>query len=279
MDMKFPLWIRLLVAVSAIMQLGFGITLMADPARIADVWPWTMPPLTARVLGASTLVSVPLALLSVGINRYALAAIPFVMMGTYRVLQLAAGLVHADRFGANLPMTVNYFGGGFLMLVVFAYGLWAGQRKLLPPAPPAAALPWNIPGFARTALAALGVIYVALGVMFFAAPGDAASYWVDARGMTPLTARLFSSPMIGLGLGLFLVSRARDWRAVAIPATGMVTIGAVVMLAFALGRADFAPRTTLAWLVAASPLVLFAAGAAILLARPRTARAAASTHA
>ena len=145
MEMKFPLWIRLLVAVSAIMQLGFGITLMADPARIADVWPWTMPPLTARVLGASTLVSVPLALLSVGINRYTLAAIPFVMMGTYRVLQLAAGLVHADRFGANLPMTVNYFGGGFLMLVVFAYGLWAGQRKLLPAAPAGAALPWMHP--------------------------------------------------------------------------------------------------------------------------------------
>ena len=81
--------------------------------------------------------------------------------------------------------------------------------------------------------------------------------------------------MIGLGLGLFLVSRAHDWRAVAIPATGMVTIGAVVMLAFALGRTDFVPRTTLAWLVAASPLVLFAAGAAILLARPRTARATA----
>ena len=47
------------------------------------------------------------------------------------------------------------------------------------------------------------------------------------------------------------------------------------MLAFALGRADFAPRTMLAWLVAASPLVLFAAGAAILLARPRAARATA----
>jgi hypothetical protein len=77
-----------------------------------------LPPLTARLLGASTLVSIPLAFLSIGINRYRMAMIPFVMMLTYRVLQLVAGVIHIDRFAANSTLTLNYFGGGLLMLVV-----------------------------------------------------------------------------------------------------------------------------------------------------------------
>jgi hypothetical protein len=273
MEMSFPLWIRLLVAVSALMQLGFGATLLVDPARIVDVWPWSMPPLTARVLGASTLVSIPLALFSVGINRYALAAIPFVMMGAYRVLQLAAGLIHIDRFSTSSITAINYFGGGLAMLLIFGYGLWAGQQRKLPAASAAGRfarpMPWSIPAPARAVLVALGIFYFALGIWFFVWPEQAAAHWFDARGMTPLTARLFSSPLIGLGLGIFLVSRSGDWRAVMIPAIGLVTIGGVVMLAILLGRADFAPQTLMAWLMAATPLVLFIVGAAILASRSR----------
>src|SRR6185312_14311115 len=78
------------------------------------------------------LVSIPLAFLSIGINRYRMAMIPFVMMLTYRVLQLVAGVIHIDRFAANSTLTLNYFGGGLLMLVVFAYPLIAGSRVRLP---------------------------------------------------------------------------------------------------------------------------------------------------
>jgi len=110
------------------MQLGFGIALLLHPARVADLWPWPLPPLTARLLGASTLVSIPLAFLSIGINRYRMALISFVMMLTYRVLHLLAGLIHVDRFTANSTITLNYFGGGLTMIVVFAYPLIAGSR-------------------------------------------------------------------------------------------------------------------------------------------------------
>ena len=272
MEMGFPLWVRIVVALSTVMQLVFGVMLFVDPGRIDDLWPWAMPPLTARVLGASTLVSIPLAFLAIGLNRYALAAIPFVMMGTYRVLQLAAGAIHFDRFTDSTMTVLNYFGGGSLMLAVFAYGLWAGQSGRLPSASPqspfAKPLPWPVGVPFRVILAALGVGYVVLGVMFFVNPAQATSWWIDARGMTPLTARLFSSPLIGLGFALVLVSRATDWRTVAIPATGMLTIGFVVTLAFFLGRADFAVNSAMAWLVAATPLVLFAVGAVILASGP-----------
>jgi hypothetical protein len=126
--MRLPDWVRAIILISALMQLIFGITLLLDPSRIAELWPWKLPPLTARLLGASTLVSVPMALLAIGINRYVVASIPLVMMLTYRVLQLLAGVIHHDRFPTDSLVTLNYFGGGLLMAVAFGYPIWAGWR-------------------------------------------------------------------------------------------------------------------------------------------------------
>jgi hypothetical protein len=70
-----------------------------------------------------------------------------VMMLTYRVLQLLAGVIHIDRFAASSTITLNYFGGGLLMLVVFGYPLIAGSRGNLPNAAPeapyATPMPWR----------------------------------------------------------------------------------------------------------------------------------------
>lgn len=267
MDSAFPNWLRLIVAVSAAMQLGFGLTLMLDPAQIGSIWPWTMPPLTTRILGASTLVSVPLALLSVYLNRFCYAAIPFVMMATYRVLQLGAGIVHLDRFGAN-ALTVNYFGGGALMLAVLSYGLWTGYRHHPARIENTSEFDWYAPTALRVSLASLGCIFVVLGIAFFFGAARASVLWFDVKGITPLSARLFASPFTGLGLGLILVSKTHDWRMAAIPAIGFCTIGCVVLLAFILGYSDFAPRTWMAWIVASTPATLLTAGFIILTSKP-----------
>jgi hypothetical protein len=240
MEMRLPGWVRAIVAISALMQLGFGVTLLFEPARVAGLWPWALPPLTARLLGASTLVSIPLAFLSIGINRYRMALIPFVVMLSYRVLQLLAGLIHIDRFAANSTITLNYFGGGLLMLLVFAYPLFAGSRGRLPQAFPerpfAAPMPWRRHPSLRDGLAFLAGALIVLGLAFLILGGNAKLLWFDAKGMTPLTARLFASPLIGLGLGIALVSRAADWREIMIPAVGMVTIGVLATLALVLSR-------------------------------------------
>ena len=272
MDSALPNWLRLILAVSAAMQLGFGLTLMIDPAQIGAVWPWSMPPLTTRLLGASTLVSVPLALLPVYLNRFCYAAIPFVMMVTYRVLQLVAGGLHIDRFGTNKLIVANYFGGGALMLAVLSYGLWNGWRssraaRFQEQTPRGQA--WIMPASLRIPLALLGVVFVTLGlVFFFGAPNTAARFWFDAKGITPLTARLFSSPLTGLGVGLILVSRVQDWRMAVIPALGFCTIGFMVLLALILGYSDFEPRTWMAWIVATTPAALLAVGFIILASKP-----------
>jgi hypothetical protein len=271
MELRLPNWVRALILVSALMQLCFAASLLVDPGRIAELWPWPLPPLTARLLGASTLVSVPMAVLVVWINRFGVAAIALVMMLTYRVLQLLAGGIHHDRFAPDSLVTLNYFGGGLLMAAVFAYPLWAGYKGQLPQARPDAPLgvpmPWRLAALARTGLAVLGDAYVALGLAFLVLGAAAKPLWFDVAGITPLTARLFASPLMGLGLGLILVSRAQDWRAIVVPAIGMVTIGIVGTASLLLDRSLFAPQSPAAWAVAATPLVLLVVGLALLWSR------------
>ncbi len=270
MALRLPNWVRVVVLVSALMQLGFGLTLLADPSRIAELWPWPLPPLSARLLGASTLVSVPMAALIVWINRYSVAMIPLVMMLTYRVLQLMAGAIHHDRFMPDSLVTLNYFGGGLLMAATFAYPLWAGGHGNLPrpDAPLESERPWHPHRLVRIGLGVLGFIYVALGLAFLVLGANAKPFWFDAGGITPLTARLFASPLTGLGLGLILISRAKDWRAIFVPAIGMVTVGIVGTLSLILDHVTFAPQSIAAWAVAATPPVLFLIGAALLMSRP-----------
>lgn len=272
MEMRLPNWVRLVVLVSTLMQLGFGAILLYDPGRITDLWPWPLPSLTARLLGASTLVSIPLALIAIGVNRFAVAMIPLVMMLTYRVLQLLAGAIHFDRFPTDALVTLNYFGGGALMLIVFGYPLWAGLAGRLPPAakqsPLARPVPFAPRPIFRRFLELVGLVYILLGAGFLLLGGAAAPLWIDAQGMTPLTARLFASPLIGLGLGMQLVARAQDWRQVVGPAAGFVTIGILAMLAMGLEIDDLRPASPVAWLVAATPLLLLLIGARLLTLHP-----------
>ena len=104
--------------------------------------------------------------------------------------------------------------------------------------------------------------------MFLALGANAKPLWFDAEGITPLTARLFASPLTGLGLGLILVSRANDWRSVMVPAIGMITIGVVGTLSLVLDKASFLPQSGAAWFIAATPAMLFAIGLAHSLVAP-----------
>ena len=107
-----------------------------------------------------------------------------------------------------------------------------------------------------------------LGLVFLMHGANAKPLWFDASGITPLTARLFASPLTGLGLGLILVARAKDWRAVLVPAVGMATIGILGTLSLVLDRADFAPQSAGAWLTAATPPLLLLIGLTLLISRP-----------
>ena len=236
---------------------------------MAALWPWTLSSASARLLGASTLVSVPLSLGSAVVNRWSAARIPTVMNLTYRVLQIAIGVAALSRFDFGRPVTWNYFGGGGLMLLFFALLLWRG-RSLGQPVDhyPRVLRNWarlRIGQWGRRVLIVGAVIYFALGMMLLALGDQAAQFWFEAPGqLTPLTARLFASPITGLALGLWLTTRARHWHEVAIPGLGMLTIGVAGTLALLIERASIQPPTPLGYAIAATPILLLLVGLYLL---------------
>src|SRR5258708_21324466 len=116
-DRTLPAWLRLVLLFTGLLQALLGIALLLNPAAINGLWPWALTPITARLLGASSLVSMPLSFLSAFANRQSAARIPLVMLSSYRVLQVLAGLIHLNRFDFRRPITWNYFGGGFFFLL------------------------------------------------------------------------------------------------------------------------------------------------------------------
>jgi hypothetical protein len=272
-DRTLPNWFRIVIVGTAVSQTFFGLVLLFNPSAIGDLWPWPMTPITTRVLAASTLVSVPLAVFAALVNRQSAARIPIVMLLTYRVFQLLAGLIHFERFDFSQFTSWNYFGGGSALMLMFIYVLARGRyigrpvsdgRRYLP-----VTLPLELGPAARSILTALAGIFVVVGVVFLYLGPDAAPLWFEADGrLTPLTARLFGSPLIGLGLGIWLITRSSYWHAVAIPAAGMVTFGIAGAIAFVLGWGEIDPPSVFGYFIVALPLVLFAIGAS-LLARGR----------
>jgi len=268
-DRTRPRWLRLVLVLVALSQLIFGLTLLIDPSAIGRLWPWSLTPLTTRLLGASTLVSVPLEVLAAASNRLSVARIPFVMLLTYRVLQLAAGLGHFDRFDLTHPATWNYFGGGSLMLIILTYALVRGSRVGQPvtiaPSWVRGDAPLALGSLARGILRIIAIAYFSLGLGLLVFGAQATPLWFEPPGtLTPLTARLFSSPTIGLALGLWLVTLATRWREVAVPAAGWTTFGVVGLLAVVVESGGITPPTVIGYVIPVSPLVVLILGLFLL---------------
>src|SRR5258706_521840 len=94
---RLPARLRLLLLFTGLLQGVLGIALLLNPAAINGLWPWPLTPITARLLGASSLVSLPLTFLPALADRLSVARIPLVMLTSYRVLQVLAGLLHLNR--------------------------------------------------------------------------------------------------------------------------------------------------------------------------------------
>ena len=81
-DRTLPLWLRASLLLTGLMQLGFGLTVLVSPAAINSVWPWPLSPLSARLLGASALVSVPLSIVTALLDTH-----PWVRVAALHILE------------------------------------------------------------------------------------------------------------------------------------------------------------------------------------------------
>jgi hypothetical protein len=268
-DRTLPLWLRLILLGTAASQIVFGLTLLFNPSAVSTLWPWTLTPVTARLLGASSLVSIPLSVLSAIGNRYSAARIPLIMSLIYRVFQIVAGLMGLSRFDFSQPITWNYFGGGTVMLFVFAFA-WLRGPHLGQPVEGHAR--WMSGGLSlgkgwRLVMRLIALLYFSLGLAMLVLGPQADVLWFEAAGkLTPLTARLFSGTLIGLSVGLWLVSRARARSEVVVPAAAFVTIGVASATALLLDLGSVTPSTIFGYVPASAPLVLALIGVYILLA-------------
>jgi hypothetical protein len=271
LDATFPAWLRLVLLFTGVLQAVLGVTLLFNPAAINGLWPWPLSPITARLLGASTLVGVPLFILPAIANRWSAARIPLVMLISYRVLQVLVGLIHIDRFDFRRPITWNYFGGGVLLLLVLAAVLALHTRLGQPVADEPAWLggdsPLAIGAVGRLALRLLAAVYFVWGLAFLILGNGAAALWFEAPGLaTSLTLRLFASPIMGLALGMWLITRASKWREAAIPAAGLTFIGLTGSFAIGVEWASVRPPGPLGYVTVATPLILLLVGLYLLLA-------------
>lgn len=269
-DRTLPIWVKIVLVVSALMQIVFGLRLLFDPASITSMWPWPLTPITARLLGASTLVSVPLALLSVWFNRYSAARLPMIMIICYRVLQLAAGFMHFERFELTDPTTWNYFGGGLIMLIVLGLAILRGPSLGTSVTTSHPFLRGNadlkVGATGKLVFRFISILFILLGVTFFALGKSGEWLWFEAPGnLTSLTARLFASPMVGLGLAAWIISTSPRWRQVGIPAVGMSTFGIAGLLALSLDFASIQPPTPFGYIAVVAPIILLGMGVYLLL--------------
>ena len=270
-DRTLPAWLRVVLLLTGLLQAGLGITLLLNPAAINGLWPWPLTPIAARLLGASSLVSVPLTFLPALGNRLSAARIPLIMLASYRVLQVLAGLIHANRFDFRRPITWNYFGGGVLMLTLLTVALARGSALGRPvndqPAWLGGDRPLAIGPVARAILRLLAGVYFIWGLAFLVLGQGAAALWFEPAGVaTSLTLRLFASPIMGLALGIWLITRASKWRQAVIPAAGMSLIGLTGSFAIGVEWGMVRPPTPLGYVTAATPLILLLIGLYLLLA-------------
>jgi hypothetical protein len=269
-DRTLPIWVKIVLVVSGLMQIVFGLRLLMDPSALTSMWPWSMTPVTARLLGCSTLVSVPLALLSVWFNRYSAARLPMIMIIAYRVLQLAAGFIHFSNFDIASPTTWNYFGGGGILLIVLSIAVIRGKTL---GEPISSYHPFlrgetklNMDSMGRIAFRAVSVLFILLGVTCFVLGENAGWLWFEAAGnLTSLTARLFASPMIGLGIASWIITISPYWRQVRIPAVGLCTFGIAGILTLILESASVQPPSPFGYIMVAAPLILLGMGIYLLL--------------
>jgi len=120
-DVMLPPAARLVMAATGAIAVTAGLFLFLFPQRAIEVWPWTLTPLTSRVLGAIFMLGIA-GLGVVTDARWGAARIMLqVQVFMLTLILVAAARAHADFDGSN-PMTWLLL-GGFLAAAVSAAAL------------------------------------------------------------------------------------------------------------------------------------------------------------
>jgi hypothetical protein len=117
-----PTWIYAVLAVQAIVLLGFGVALFAVPAQAAPLWPWKLTPLVAQATGAWLLslgVAAAHALVERDARRLRPAAVGYVLLAVLQSIALARYPHHFAWHSASGIIYLIFLGSMLLTGVVW----------------------------------------------------------------------------------------------------------------------------------------------------------------
>lgn len=192
--------------------LAAGIILYGAPNRTEDLWAWTVrPEPTALAVGGGYLAGAVFFLRATRSSAWHRLRVGIFGAAVLSALLLLTTVLHWDRFNHDHPSFWAWFGLYLITPVLLPVLLVTNDRHDPGPTPGDV----TVPGWVRAALAAAGVVQLAVAGFMFATPSRFAEVW--AWDLTPLTTRTLSAFLSFVGvLWLAFLVESR-WSALELP--------------------------------------------------------------
>lgn len=123
-----PRWLLGLLGLQGVVLGVVAVALLVAPARTAGWWPWTLTPLTARMIAAWLAALAVAALLSLRTPDVARVTIPAAAYVLFALLQLLALLLYGEAFAWGTARAAVYLGALVVSLTTGAAGLAVAAR-------------------------------------------------------------------------------------------------------------------------------------------------------
>lgn len=124
-----PAWLAGLLTLQGAVLGVAAVGLFVAPAATARWWPWTLTPLTARMIAAWLAALAVAALLSVRERDVARVTVPAVAYVVFGILQLAALLLYGEAVDRGSPAAAVYVGALVVALATGVAGLALTARR------------------------------------------------------------------------------------------------------------------------------------------------------
>jgi hypothetical protein len=235
-----------------------GLPTFFAPGQAAQVLPFPVPPLHARLIGAMYLSGLAIMLAAFVARRWSDVRLVPAITAIWTGGLLLVTLLHLEAFDFATTQTRTWFGAYVAYPVI---GIWLLARHRRDARPLSADPP--LPRASRRWLTVQGVVLSAVGVALLVAPGTMADGW--PWPVTPLLAQIYSAPLLAYGIGSLLLARVETWREARIEVVGIGLFALLALVGSVIHRELFAVGDPAAWAWYAL-LVAVTAGACGMLA-------------
>ena len=133
LDLAIPYPARLLLGAFGLLTLVIGLFLFIEPALMVKFWPWTLTPLTARVMGAMFALPGVVGLSVAFDTRWSAAQLILQSQGFSILLILLASAIAGSDFDWSKPASWLFTGGlAAMLLSILALYLYMQARNRAP---------------------------------------------------------------------------------------------------------------------------------------------------